>query len=146
MVEYHLSAHRLHVNHQVAYYTGCYTKTAYLKVYHDIVEAVRNKCMTTVVLRDLSAAFDGIDHGIIHAHLECSFRMTGNALSGIQSYLNDRTQCVIVGTSTREGNWLTFDELQGSVLEQGKYCLYSLMCGSYPSLCTYDVKRDVDGV
>ena len=36
--------------------------TALLKVHHDIAEALDRKCMVALVLLDLSAAFDVIDH------------------------------------------------------------------------------------
>ena len=60
-LESHLSIHRLHDNHQSAYRTGHSTETALLKVHHDITEALDNKCMTALVMLDLSAAFDVID-------------------------------------------------------------------------------------
>ena len=64
-LESHLSTHRLHENHQTAYRTGQSTEAALLKVHHDITEELDNKCMTALVMLDMSAAFDVIDHGIL---------------------------------------------------------------------------------
>ena len=95
-LETHLSSHRLHDNLQSAYRTGHSTETALLKVHHDIAEALDRKCMAALVLLDLSAAFDVIDHKILQTRLEHSFGVTGSALSWIKSYLSDRSQCVAI--------------------------------------------------
>ena len=75
-LESHLSTHRLHDNHQSAYRTGHSTETALLKMRHDFNEALDNKCMTALVMLDLSAAFDVIDHGTPQRHLEDLFGLT----------------------------------------------------------------------
>ena len=80
-LETHLSSHRLHDNLQSAYRTGHSTETALLKVHHDIAEALDRKCTAALVLLDLSAAFDVIDHKILQMCLEHSFGVTGSALS-----------------------------------------------------------------
>ena len=87
-------------------------KTSTLK----INTSVGNKCMTALVMLDLSAVFDVIDYGILQRRLEDSFGITGSALTWIQSYMSDRSQCVAVGRSTSEGKCLSFGVLQGSVL------------------------------
>ena len=92
----HLSSHRLHDNLQSAYRTGHYTETALLKVHHDIAEALDRKCMAALVMLDLAADFDVIDHKILQTRLEHSFGVTGSALSWIKSYLSDRSQCVAI--------------------------------------------------
>ena len=129
-LETHLSSHRLHDNLQSAYRTGHSTETALLKVHHDIAEALDRKCMAALVLLDLSAAFDVIDHKILQTRLEHSFGVTGSALSWIKSYLSDRSQCVAIGMTTSEGKCLNFGVPQGSVLGPRKYCLYSKPIGA----------------
>ena len=42
----------------------CQHRLALLKVHSDIVSAVDNGCVAVLVLLDLTAAFDTIDHGI----------------------------------------------------------------------------------
>ena len=44
----------------------------------------------------ISAAFDTVDHNILHRRLETSFGVTGAALKWFDSYLSGRTQRVIV--------------------------------------------------
>ena len=41
-----------------------------------------NKCMAVVILLDLSAAFDVIDHHILYERLEYSYGIRDDALSG----------------------------------------------------------------
>ena len=125
-----MSSHRLHDNLQSAYRTGHSTETALLKVHHDIAEALDRKCMAALVLLDLSAAFDVIDHKILQTRLEHSFGVTGSALSWIKSYLSDISQCVAKGMTTSEGKCLNVGVPQGSVLGPRKYCLYSKPIGA----------------
>jgi len=58
--------------------------------------------MEALVLLDLSATFDVIDHKILQARLEHSLGVTGSALAWIKSYLSDRSQCVAIGMTTSE--------------------------------------------
>ncbi|KAK2140999.1 hypothetical protein LSH36_1186g01028 [Paralvinella palmiformis] len=85
-----------------AYSSGHSTETAPLKVHHDIAEALDRKCMASLVLFDLSPAFDIIDHKILLTRHEHSFVVTGSALSWIKSYLSDISQCVAIGMTTSE--------------------------------------------
>ena len=126
----HLSSHILHDNLQSAYRIGHSTETALLKVHHDIAEALDMKCMAALVLLDLSAAFDIIDHNILQTRLDHSFGVTESAFSWIKSYLSDRSQCVAIGMTTPEGTCLNFGVPQGSVLGPRKYSLYSKPIGA----------------
>lgn len=128
-LELHLQANSLHDNLQSAYRTGHSTETALLRVHNDIVAALDNKCRAVLVMLDLSAAFDVIDHGILFKRLDYSYGVTGNALRWIQSYLSDRRQCVAIGSVTSDDKILEFGVPQGSVLGPRKYCLYSKPIG-----------------
>ena len=79
----------MHDNHQPNYHTGHWTGSAQLKVHHDIAEALDNRCMTVLVLLDLS--------GIFQRYLEYPFQVTGSDLTQMKSYLRDRIQRVTVG-------------------------------------------------
>jgi len=128
-LEQHLNAHHLHDNLQSAYRSCHSTETALLRVHQDITMALDNKCMAVLVLLDLSAAFDVIDHGILYERLEHSYGICNDALNWIQSYLSNRTQCVAVGSCTSTDKHLDFGVPQGSVLGPRKYCLYSKPIG-----------------
>ena len=69
-------------------YRECHSKeTAMLRVHHDIAtELDSNRCAVLVML-DLSAACNTIDHPILIDQLEYSFGITGSALMWMKSYL-----------------------------------------------------------
>ena len=68
-IEDHLGKHKLHDNRQSAYRSFHSTKTALLRVHHDIATALDNNSCSILVMLDLSAAFDIIDHGILYQRL-----------------------------------------------------------------------------
>ena len=61
----HLESNILHDSRQSAYRSGHSTETALLRVHHDIAAALDNNCHAVLVMLDLSAAFDVIDHPIL---------------------------------------------------------------------------------
>jgi len=71
---------------------------------------------SALVMLDLSAAFDVLDHKILQTPLEHSFGVTGSALPWIKSDLSDRSQCVAIGMTKSEDKCLNFGVPQGSVL------------------------------
>lgn len=50
---------------QLAYKTFHSTETAFVKVHNDIVSAIDNHSYVILLLPDLSAAFDTVDHTIL---------------------------------------------------------------------------------
>ena len=81
-------------NFQSSYKTGHSCETALLRVYNDIVTTIGRGNGAMLVLLDLSAAFDTIDHDNLFCILEKYVRICGNALKLIKSYFSNRTQRV----------------------------------------------------
>ena len=79
---------------QSAYKAHHSTETALLRVYNDVMFNIDRCNGILLVLLDLSAAFDIIDHQIIFHILEHSFGITDSALPLLKSYLDGRQQCV----------------------------------------------------
>ena len=79
---------------QSAYKAGHSCETALLRVYNDIVTAVGKGNGSFLVLLDLSAAFDMIDHDNLFYKLEKYVGNGGRALRLIRSYFSDLTQRV----------------------------------------------------
>ena len=69
-------------------------ETALLKVHNDILLNMDQQELTLLVLLDLSAAFDTIDHEILIDTLKSKFGVIGNALKWIKSFLPHRKQRV----------------------------------------------------
>ena len=96
LLERHLTDNKLHEGFQSAYRKFHSTESALLKVQNDILQFLHNNCVTVLVLLDLSAAFDTIDHQTLLLRLEKLFGITDNPLAWMSSYLSDRFQTVCV--------------------------------------------------
>jgi len=102
--------------YQSAYCRGHSTETGLLKAHCDISEALDEGSMTVLIMLDLSAAFDVIDHSILLKRLEFSFGIKEKALSWVKLNLAYRTQCVSVANKTSPDVGFLFGVPQGSVL------------------------------
>ena len=72
------------------------TETALLKVTNDILMKMNSQEVTLLVMLDLSAEFDTVNHGILISHLHEEVGVSGLALEWFRSYLQNRTQRVAV--------------------------------------------------
>jgi hypothetical protein len=113
--------------YQSAYRKFHSTETALLRITNDILLSCDRQKVTALVLLDLSAAFDTIDHAILLSRLSTTFGITGNALSLLSSYLLDRTQSVVIGPGHDQSSPspLLTGVPQGSVLGPLLFCLYT---------------------
>ena len=107
----------------------------------DILKAIDNQEVTCLVLLDLSATFDTVDHKILLERLENYFGITGVALRWIKSYLTNRSQRVIIGDTNTTGAKsnsisLEFDVPQGSALGPISFTLYTSPLGQ---ICSNNV-------
>ena len=111
---------------QSAYKAGHSCETALLRVYNDIVTTVGKGNGAMLVLLDLSAAFDTIDHVILFEILVKYVGFRGKALDLIKSYFSDRTQRVQIDGILSEFAEIVCGVPQGTVLGPLKFCLYML--------------------
>ena len=115
---------------QSAYRSGHSTETALLRVQNDVVRSVDKGQGVFLILLDLSAAFDTVDHGILLSFLEHHVGVKGTALDLFRSYLTCRTQCVAIESTLSELCELEYGVPQGSVLGPIKFCTYTLPLGA----------------
>jgi len=126
----HMESNNLHETMQSAYKQLHSTETALIRVQNDILTSLDNKHGVILVLLDLSAAFDTIDHVTLYHQLEHRLGISGTALNWFMSYLSDRTQSVSVENTCSKPSPLQFGVPQGSVLGPLLYTIYTLPLGN----------------
>ena len=79
-VEYYLTVNGLHESFQSAYKAHHSTETALLTITDDILLSLDRRDNVFLLLLDLSAAFDTVNHSLLLSRLENSFDITGTVL------------------------------------------------------------------
>ena len=97
------------------------TETALLKVKNDLLMNMNEQHVSLLVLLDMSAAFDTVDHRILLEHLSSKFGFTGDAFNWFCSYLSQRSQRVVIRGTVSE----KFDVPQGSCLGPLLFIIYA---------------------
>ena len=104
----HIADNELIDKFQSAYRCGHSTETALLRVYNDIVTMFGKGNGSYLVLLDLSAAFDTIDHDTLFVILEKYVGITGSALQLLKSYFQtDHSECLCHVGSCQPCVWST---------------------------------------
>jgi hypothetical protein len=85
-------------SYQSAYRLFHSTETAVLCVLSDILKAVDSGDVAGLVLLDLSAAVDIVDHDILICRLNTSYGINGTAIQWFRSYLTGQSQYVRRGS------------------------------------------------
>ena len=91
--------------------------------------AIDMRKLSALVMLDLSAAFDTIDHGILLERLSSSFGKTGSALPLLSSYLTNRTQSASINGHSSLPSPMHTGVPQGSVLGPLLFTLYTTPLG-----------------
>lgn len=125
----YLAEHNLNESLQSAYKCHHSTETALVRVKNDIMMAVDGKKAVVLVLLDLSAAFDTVDHDVLFSRLENMFGLTSTVIDWFRSYFQCRSQTVSVGTAISEVLFMLFGVPQGSVLGPLIFIMYTRPIG-----------------
>ena len=124
----HLALNKLSEKFQSAYKKYHSTETALLRVQNDLLIALDNDGGVILMLLDLSAAFDTIDHNILFRRLY-NLGIRGPVLTWFRSYLTGRTQSVVIGDTKSGSRDLPYGVLQGSVFGPILFTIYTLPLG-----------------
>ena len=122
----HLQRNDLQEPLQSAYKQYYSIETALLKVQNDIRHILDKRKGAALLLLDLNAAFDTIDHVILLHTLQHEIGITGECLRWIQCYLKDRGQAVRISEKQSKHTPLKCGVPQGSVLEPLLFSIYTI--------------------
>ncbi|KAK9536017.1 hypothetical protein VZT92_005839 [Zoarces viviparus] len=125
----HLDSNQLYEPFQSGFRSHHSTETALIKVTNDLLLSSDEHSLNILILLDLSAAFDTINHSILLSHLESSLHITGTALSWFKSYLSDREQFISINKFKSDTAPVSQGVPQGSVLGPLLFILYLLPLG-----------------
>ena len=111
----HCNNNSLLPDYQSAYrkYYSC--ETSLVKLVNNILWAMEKQLVTVVVILDLSAAFDTVDHDLLLEVLEKQYGIVGTARQWYTSYLKPRSFKVSIKGTTSQPRQLDYSVPQGSV-------------------------------
>ena len=104
-------------------------ETALTAVVNDILIALDQRKATFLVLLDLSATFDMVDHSILLKRLETRICLRDLSLKWVESYLSSRYQHVSISGGKSTSAELKVGVPQGSVLGPVLFSIYTLPLG-----------------
>ena len=120
VVQSRLQSHMNSINYkcdtQFGYKKFHGTETLLVKLVNDLLIGLDSRSGVVLVLIDLSAAFDTVDHNKLINILANELNIRGTALKWFKSYLSNRSQRVYVNGHFSEPLELSFGVPQGSVL------------------------------
>ena len=111
----YLSDNDLNEQMQSAYRPNHSTETALRRVRNDLLCILDERKAAILVLLDLSAAFDTIDHTIMLTRLRDRFGITATCLAWFESYLVNRSQRIQMHGKISAERLVVFGVPQGSV-------------------------------
>ena len=121
----YLTAHNLLAPTQSAYRRYHSVETSLLKVQNDILHYLDNSQGILLVLLDLSAAFDTIDHQILLNRMKNDYAITDQVLAWHKSYLTNRSQIISINNIHSQRTPLNFGVPQGSVIGPKDFIIYT---------------------
>ena len=121
----YMSANNIHEPFQSAYREHHSVETALIRVQNDILMSIDKGNAVLLVLLDLSAAFDTVNHETLIRRLQ-NIGIGGSVLNWFRSYLTDRFQKVTIAGNSSSKRPLNHGVPQGSVLGPKLFSIYML--------------------
>ena len=117
-------------DYQSAYRKDAGCESVLIKLLDSALWAMENQECLAVILLDLSAAFDTVDHDLLLQVLENTFGLADTTLAWFDSYLRPRDFRVLINKSSSTPKQLTFSVPQGSA---GGANFFTAYCHSLPT-------------
>ena len=143
-LEKHMIRNGLVNDKNYAYSKNHSTEHLLLKVVNDLYLAFDQSQPTVVVLLDLSAAFDTVDHSKLLYILEHEIGIIGTSLRWFESFLKGRGQKVKIGEEYSEILELLYGVAQGSVLGPQLFKIYIRSLYKYVEPTKYTIEGFAD--
>ena len=122
----HLKDNNLQDIYQSAYRENSSVETAMLKIYNDALRSLDNGRSMLIIMLDLSAAFDTVDHGRLLHTLKTLIGLDDIVLRWFASYLKGRKQEVCIENSVSTPKHLMYGVPQGSILGPVLFSTYMI--------------------
>ena len=114
-LQHFMEENRIYGIYQSAYRVHHSAETALVRIHNDIAQSIDSRRSVLLVLLDLSAAFDTINHNTLLRRLS-GYGLSGDVLAWLTSYLCNRTCIVRVKSGVSEVETITTGVPQGTVL------------------------------
>ena len=140
----HMRENDLYMPLQSAYRQNCSTETTLLHVHDSVIRSIDERKGVILLLIDLNAAFDMIDHAILRNTLTNTIGVKDRCLSWFTTYLQHRQYTVLIAGEQSKPHKLTYGVPQGSVLGPLLFRIYMTPLASLLKLhgMTYHLYAD----
>ena len=128
-LQHHLKQNNLFEKFQSGFRPSHSTETALVRVTNDLLMTADTGSPSLLILLDLTAAFDTIDHNILLHRLHSTIGISDSAQNWFTSYLTNRTEHVAIGSARSATHNVTCGVPQGSVLGPTLFTLYMIPLG-----------------
>ena len=125
----HVDSNNLGEKFQSSYKKTHSTESALLKVKNDLLQSIDDNKAVLVVLLDMSAAFDTVDHALFLQRLDKRFGIRGYANSWFKTYLENRTTKVAINQMFSDDHILKYSLPQGSIIGPQGFIMYTSPIG-----------------
>ena len=121
----YLDKNKLLCSQQSGYRRFHSCETLNLKLFDDILKCLDEGSTVALLLLDLSAAFDTVDHKLLLKLLETNYGIKSTALQWFENYLQGRSCAVNIASSFSDFVCLLFGVPQGSILGPILFIMYT---------------------
>ena len=121
----HLEDNNLYCTSQSGYRHHHSCETLNIKSFDDMLKCMDEGYTVALLLLDMSAAFDTVDHSLLLQQLNENYGLTNSVLSWFENYLNNRTCSVHINETFSNIICLLFGVPQGSIVGPILFILYT---------------------